>query len=163
MKCVLMFSDHIEFALVSEQLAAPARWRPAEFTRPEPRGSPDVTMAVACDDLLVGPTVVIVDDHAGFRSWARALLEAEGFDVVGEAGDGISALSALGRLRPQVVLVDISLPGMDGFEVAERLARAGTGPAVVLVSTRGVSAYRRRLARSPARGLIAKSELTSAS
>jgi hypothetical protein len=47
-------------------------------TRREPRGSPDVRIPVACDDLLVRPTVVIVDDHAGFRSRARALLEAEG-------------------------------------------------------------------------------------
>ena len=117
-------------------------------------------MPVACDDLLVRPTVVIVDDHAGFRSRARALLEAEGFDVVGEAEDGVSALVAIGQLRPRVVLLDIQLPDIDGFEVAERLARAGDPSAVVLVSARGVSAYRRRLARSPARGFIAKSELS---
>lgn len=104
--------------------------------------------------------MVIVDDHAGFRSRVRALLEAEGFDVVGEAEDGVSALAAIGQLRPAVVLLDIQLPDIDGFEVAERLARAGDPPAVVLVSTRGVSAYRRRLARSPARGFIAKSELS---
>lgn len=108
----------------------------------------------------MGPTVVIVDDHAGFRSSARALLEAEGFDVVGEAGDGVSALAAVGRLHPHVVLLDIQLPGIDGFEVAERLARAGDSPAVVLVSVRGVSSYRRRLARSPVRGFISKSELS---
>src|SRR5215472_10259129 len=125
-----------------------------------PRGSPDVRMPVACDDLLVRPTVVIVDDHAGFRSSARALLEAEGFDVVGEAGDGASALAAVALLRPRIVLLDIQLPDIDGFEIAERLAGAGDPPAVVLVSTRGVSAYRRRLARSPVRGFIAKSELS---
>jgi DNA-binding NarL/FixJ family response regulator len=114
----------------------------------------------ACDDLLVGLTVVIVDDHAGFRSAARALLEAEGFDVVGEAGDGASGLAAVGLLCPRVVLLDIQLPDIDGFEVAERLAGAGDPPVVVLVSTRGISAYRRRLARSPARGFISKSELS---
>jgi DNA-binding NarL/FixJ family response regulator len=117
-------------------------------------------MAVACDDLLVKPTVVIVDDHAGFRCWARALLEAEGFDVVGEAGDGASALVAVGQLHPHIILLDIQLPDIDGFEIAERLARAGDPPAVVLVSTRGVSAYQRRLARSPVRGFISKSELS---
>jgi DNA-binding NarL/FixJ family response regulator len=117
-------------------------------------------MPVACDDLLVRPTVVIVDDHAGFRSSARALLEAEGFDVVGEAGDGASALAAVERLRPQVVLLDVQLPDIDGFEIAERLARASEPAVVVLVSTRGVSSYRRRLARSPARGFIAKCELS---
>jgi DNA-binding NarL/FixJ family response regulator len=114
----------------------------------------------ACDDLVVGLTVVIVDDHAGFRSSARALLEAEGFDVVGEAGDGASGLAAVGLLRPRVVLLDIQLPDIDGFEIADRLAGAGDPPAVVLVSTRGASAYRRRLARSPARGFISKSELS---
>lgn len=124
------------------------------------RGCPDVRMPVACDDLLVRPTVVIVDDHAGFRSSARALLEAEGFDVVGEAVDGMSALTVIGRLHPRVVLLDVQLPDIDGFEVAERLAGAGDPPAVVLVSTRGASAYRRRLARTPARGFIAKSELS---
>jgi DNA-binding NarL/FixJ family response regulator len=124
------------------------------------RGSPDVGVPVACDDLLVRPTVVIVDDHAGFRSSARAPLEAEGFDVIGEAVDGMSALTVIGQLHPRVVLLDVQLPGIDGFEVAERLARAGDPPAVVLVSARGVSSYRRRLARSPARGFIAKSELS---
>ncbi len=114
----------------------------------------------ACDDLLVRPTVVIVDDDSGFRSLARALLEAEGFDVVGEADDGASALAAVDLLHPWVVLLDIQLPGIDGFEVAEQLAGAGDPPVVVLVSARGVSSYRRRLARSPARGFISKSELS---
>jgi DNA-binding NarL/FixJ family response regulator len=117
-------------------------------------------MPAACDDLLVRPTVVIVDDHAGFRSSARTLLEAEGFDVVGEAVDGVSALAVIGVLRPRIVLLDVQLPDIDGFEIAERLARAGDPPAVVLVSTRRASAYRRRLTRSPARGFIAKSELS---
>jgi DNA-binding NarL/FixJ family response regulator len=108
----------------------------------------------------VKPTVVIVDDHAGFRSSARALLEAEGFEVVGEAGDGESALVTIRRLRPRIVLLDIQLPGIDGFEVAERLAAVGDPPAVVLISTRGVSSYRRRLASSPVRGFISKSELS---
>jgi DNA-binding NarL/FixJ family response regulator len=108
----------------------------------------------------VNPTVVIVDDHAGFRSSARALLEAAGFEVVGEAEDGESALAAVGRLHPRIVLLDVQLPDIDGFAVAERLARAGDPPAVVLVSTRNVSSYRRRLASSPVRGFISKSELS---
>ena len=102
-------------------------------------------------------TVLIVDDHASFRSSARALLEAGGFDVVGEAADGRSALSAVQRLRPAVVLLDVQLPDLDGFAVAERLAEV---TAVVLISSRDASAYRRRLAGSPARGFLAKSELS---
>jgi DNA-binding NarL/FixJ family response regulator len=108
----------------------------------------------------VGFTVLIVDDHAGFRAMARALLEAEGFEVVGEAEDAAAALLAASQLQPQVVLLDIQLPDLDGFEVAERLARAGDPPAVVLVSTRDVSSYRRRLAGSPVRGFIPKNELS---
>ena len=106
------------------------------------------------------PTVVIVDDHDGFRSSVRALLEAEGFEVVGEAEDGAAALAAVDQLRPSILLLDVQLPDIDGFEVAERLAQAGDPPAVVLVSTRDISAYRRRLAGSPARGFIPKSELS---
>lgn len=104
--------------------------------------------------------MVIVDDHPGFRSAAKVLLEAEGFDVIGEAADGMSALTVIGLLHPRVVLLDIQLPDTDGFDIAEQLARAGDPPAVVLVSTRSASAYRRRLARCPVRGFIAKSDLS---
>ena len=69
-------------------------------------------------------TVLIVDDHAAFRERARALLQDDGFEVVGEAGDGDAAVEAAHRLRPQIVLLDVRLPGIDGFEVAERLAAA---------------------------------------
>ena len=115
-----------------------------------------------CDDGPVERTVLIVDDHPGFRSAARALLEADGFDVVGEAADGESGLAAAERLRPGLVLLDIQLPDLDGFEVARRLSQAGDPPAVVLVSSRDSSAYRRRLADSPARGFVAKSDLSGA-
>lgn len=104
--------------------------------------------------------VLIVDDHAGFRAFARALLEAESFDVVGEAEDAASALAAASRLLPDVVVLDIQLPDLNGFEVAERLAQSGNPPAVVLVSTRDISTYRRRLAASPVRGFIPKNELS---
>lgn len=116
----------------------------------------------SCDDGPVERTVLIVDDHPGFRSAARALLEADGFEVVGEAADGESGLAAAARLRPGLVLLDIQLPDLDGFAVAERLASSQSPPAVVLVSSRDSSAYRRRLADSPARGFVAKSDLSGA-
>jgi CheY-like chemotaxis protein len=72
-------------------------------------------------------TVLIVDDHEAFRESATALLEAEGFAVVGEAADGGAAITETERLRPQVVLLDIQLPDIDGFAVAERLS-AGPDP-----------------------------------
>ena len=55
-------------------------------------------------------SLLIVDDHAGFRAGARALLQVDGFEVLGEAPDGESALEAARRLRPRVVLLDIQLP-----------------------------------------------------
>jgi DNA-binding NarL/FixJ family response regulator len=105
-------------------------------------------------------TVLIVDDHAGFRAGARALLEADGFEVLGEAADGESAVNEARRLRPQVVLLDIQLPGMDGFAVAERLAAEPAAPAVVLISSRGRGAFRSRLEQTPARGFITKAEFS---
>ena len=108
-------------------------------------------------------TVLIVDDHEGFRSQARRLLDAAGFRVVGEAKDGTSALESARRLRPAIVLLDVQLPDVDGFEVARRLADAGIDTATVLISTRDSTSYRRRLAASPARGFISKSDLSGAS
>ena len=106
------------------------------------------------------PTVLIVDDHDGFRSFARTMLEAEGFEVIGDAGDGESGIEAVERLLPAVVVLDIQLPGIDGFDVAERLAELDEPPAVILVSTRDAASLRRRLATTPARGFIRKDELS---
>ena len=108
------------------------------------------------------PSVLIVDDHDGFRSSARTILEAEGFEVIGDAGDGESGVEAVERLHPAVVVLDIQLPGIDGFEVADRLAELDDPPAVVLVSTRDATSLRRRLATTPARGFIRKDELSGA-
>lgn len=104
----------------------------------------------------VRPTVLIVDDHADFRQSARALLEAEGFDVVGEAAGGDDAVAEVERLRPEVVLLDIQLPGADGFAVAERLAAERSCATVILISSREAAAYGSRLDTAAARGFIAK-------
>ena len=104
-------------------------------------------------------TILVVDDHPSFRRCARALLEADGFDVVGEAEDGAGALSAIDRLHPDVVLLDVQLPDMDGFAVLERLV--GTErPQVVLVSSREATDYNGLIRSSGACGFIAKAELT---
>src|SRR3954466_11539683 len=88
-------------------------------------------------------TVLIVDDHPSFRSTARALLEAEGFEVVGEADDGASAVAAATDLRPDVVLLDVQLPEFDGFEVAQRLRKSlkAAAPRIVLPSSRDGSGF----------------------
>jgi DNA-binding NarL/FixJ family response regulator len=106
-------------------------------------------------------TVLIVDDHAAFRALSRRVLEAAGYDVVGEACDGAGALAEAERLRPAVVILDVQLPDLDGFEVAERLMAAEDAPAVVLVSSREASSYGRRVAASSARAFIPKWELTA--
>jgi DNA-binding NarL/FixJ family response regulator len=105
-------------------------------------------------------TVLIVDDHAGFRASARRMLEAEGFDVIGEAADSTEAFAAVETLRPSLVLLDIQMPGPDGLSVAERLTAGPDAPAVVLTSSRDAIEYGPRLARTRARGFIAKDELS---
>jgi CheY-like chemotaxis protein len=105
-----------------------------------------------------GRRVLVVDDDAGFRATAGRLLESEGWSVVGEAHDGASALAAAASLRPDVVLLDIGLPDIDGFIVAERMASDGT-PDIVLVSSRDRGTYAWRIASSVAVGFIAKGDL----
>ena len=108
----------------------------------------------------VRQTVLIVDDHGDFRAAARELLEADGYEVIGEAADGAAALRKVDELRPTIVLLDIQLPDRDGFEVATRLAAR---PIVVLISSRDAAAYGDRVAHANARGFISKLHLSGAS
>ncbi|MEE9534121.1 MAG: response regulator [Acidimicrobiia bacterium] len=101
-----------------------------------------------------------MDDHRGFRAWARALLEAEGYRVIGEAADGAEAISAVGRLRPDILLLDVHLPDLDGFQVARRVAEQPKAPEVVLISSRERVEFGRRVAESGVRGFISKVELS---
>ena len=111
---------------------------------------------------MARPSVLIVDDHAGFRTVARDLLAASGFDVVGEAADGMSAISEAVRVQPSVVLLDVQLPDIDGFDVTRRLLEGPEPPVVVLVSTRDARDYGRKLADSGAAGFITKGHLSGA-
>ena len=126
------------------------------------RACPDAAAPKPCDDCAVAPSVLIVDDHADFRTFARALLQRDGFDVIGEAADGQSALDAARNLKPGVVLLDIQLPDLDGFAVCERLADNQDAPVVVLTSSRSESSYRGRLESSRAAGFVPKDELSGA-
>jgi DNA-binding NarL/FixJ family response regulator len=111
----------------------------------------------------VRPSVLIVDDHRRFRASARALLQSQGFDVVGEAADGEGALREVAALRPGLVLLDIQLPDRDGFSVAEELATGPSPPAVILISSRDAESYGERVHLAPVRGFVAKSELSGGS
>lgn len=113
-------------------------------------------------DDLTGVRVVVVDDNAGFRRMVRRLLEQEGFEVVGEAAGGVAALAVVARVRPGLVLLDVSLPDIDGFTVLLRLQATGDRTPVILTSTRAAVDYQPFLAASTARGFVAKSELSGA-
>lgn len=105
-------------------------------------------------------TILIIDDDERSRAQVRAVLESDGFVVVGEAGDGVSGVTAALNLIPDVVLVDISLPDIEGFEVAATLRRDRPDAMVVLTSTREAAAYGPRLAKGPWLGFIPKDELS---
>jgi DNA-binding NarL/FixJ family response regulator len=107
-------------------------------------------------------SVLIVDDHDGFRTQVRALLDAAGYDVVGEAGDGMSGVTETARLAPDLVLLDVQLPDVSGFEVARQLRQHTGAPAIVLISSRDRSDYGSRVDASGANGFISKSELSAA-
>ena len=110
----------------------------------------------------VARTVLIVDDHPSFRSSARLLLETEGWQVVGEAPDGLSGVEAARELKPDVVLLDVHLPDIDGFECADRLSANGRMPAIVLVSSRSREDLGDAVDTCGARGFISKAELSVA-
>ena len=109
------------------------------------------------------PSILIVDDHPSFRAMARALLQSEGYTIVGEAVDGASALTAARELHPEVVLLDVQLPDTDGFAVAGRAdPRHAIAPAIVLTSSRDASDFGPLIAESGARGFVPKGELCGA-
>jgi len=105
-------------------------------------------------------TVLIVDDHPAFRASAKLLLEAEGFDVVGEADNGAAAIEKSQLLAPDLVLLDVQLPDINGFEVANRVTHAEGAPAVIMVSSRDGGDFGPLIKSSGARGFVAKADLS---
>jgi len=105
-------------------------------------------------------TLMIVDDSPEFLLSAGAMLAEEGFDVVACISDPMQVVNEVLRLRPAVVLVDIHMPLVDGFQVARRLARLDQPPIVVLVSSRDADSFGDDLTAAPVRGFISKWELS---
>ncbi len=108
-------------------------------------------------------TLVVVDDHARFRKVVGELLAAAGWRIVGEASTGAAALDLIARVAPDVVLLDVVLPDMDGFAVADRLAAAGSASAIVLTSGHDSCDFGGRVRASPARGFLAKEMISGQS
>jgi DNA-binding NarL/FixJ family response regulator len=111
---------------------------------------------------LVTPTILIVDDHPGFRAMARRMLSAEGWTVVGEAEDGAGAVAEAARLGPELVLLDLNLPDASGLDVAERLAAGPAPPAVVLTSSHEDEELEALALARRARGFVPKRRLSGA-
>jgi DNA-binding NarL/FixJ family response regulator len=119
-------------------------------------------MAICVDNHTVSPTVLIVDDHATFRKTARALLEADGYEVIGEAPDGHAGIEAIRQLRPDVVLLDVRLPDADGFDMAALMTRNGHCPAIIVTSSSDDPLYPGRAAGCGAHGFLAKHDVCGA-
>jgi DNA-binding NarL/FixJ family response regulator len=137
-------------ALISRYFVVSGVWLPA-LRRP----------VLMCHDGDVTQTVLIVDDHPSFRASARAILEADGFSIVGEAEDGATGLALLRRLRPDVVLLDVQLPDMSGFDVCIECGDLDK-TSVVLVSSRDATDYGSLIESSGARGFVPKADLSGA-
>lgn len=101
--------------------------------------------------------VVMADDHALVRSGIRSLLEAlSGIEVVGEAGDGHEALDLIRRLHPDIAMVDVTMPGLNGLEVTERVAREHPGTRVIVLSMHATEEYVLRALRVGASAYVLK-------
>ena len=107
-------------------------------------------------------SVLLVDDHDGFRLETRAMLEAAGYDVTAEAIDAKGAIGAAERVRPDLVLLDIGLPDRSGLEVVEPIRDVAPGVIVVLVSARPPADFGDRLAEASADGFIDKAAMSPA-
>jgi CheY-like chemotaxis protein len=124
-------------------------------------GAGPVPAATApCDDRVVNRSILLVDDHAGFRAEARAMLEADGYEVIGEAANGAAAVAEANRLGPDIVLLDVGLPDASGLDLVTPIRSAAPGTLIVLISSRQAGDYGERLSSSGADGFIDKASLS---
>ncbi len=103
--------------------------------------------------------VLIVDDQEPFRSAARMVVElTDGFEVAGEAATGEEGVALVGELAPDLILMDIKMPGMDGLEATRQIIEDDGGAKVVVLSTYEASEYEQLALESGAVAFISKSE-----
>ncbi len=101
--------------------------------------------------------VVIVDDQAAFRSAARLVVDmSDGFEVAGEAETGEDAVEAVTELDPDLVLMDVNLPGIDGLEATRRILASGSRARILVLSTYSAGDYEAAALRAGAIGFVAK-------
>jgi len=110
----------------------------------------------------VNPTrILLVDDHALVRAGIRALIEGKpGIEVIAETGDGHEALRIIGKLHPNLVLLDITMPTMNGFEVLEQITKRFTETRVIILTVHDGTEYAMRALRAGAAGYLPKSAAT---
>lgn len=119
---------------------------------------------MADDELMPDVTVdtvrvLIVDDQEAFLSAARMVVQlADGFEVIGEAMTGEDAVELAEELRPDLILMDVNLPGIDGLEATRRIKGASGDPVVIVLSTYEASEYEERAIGAGAKAFISKSE-----
>jgi len=101
-------------------------------------------------------TVLLVDDQALVRTGFRLILESAGLDVVGEAGDGATAVDQARALRPDVVLMDVRMPGMDGIEATRRVVETNPATRVLVLTTFDLDEYALAALRAGASGFMLK-------
>lgn len=103
-------------------------------------------------------TVLVVDDQAPFRDVARLVVEmADGFEVIGEADDGLSGVDAAAELQPSLVLMDLNMPDIDGLEATRRIRRDSPGTRVLILSTHDPADFRDQAVAAGAFDFISKS------
>jgi DNA-binding NarL/FixJ family response regulator len=106
--------------------------------------------------------VLLVDDHSGFAASARALLIHEGFDVVGLVGSGEAALEVWPDLHPDLLLLDVHLPGLSGVDVAHAVSAAADPPRMILISSDADAATDPDVVNAPVCGFLAKRDISCA-
>ncbi|MDF9618785.1 response regulator transcription factor [Pseudomonas entomophila] len=103
-------------------------------------------------------SVLIVDDHPFIRSAARMLLQQEQFDIVGETDNGVDALQLARQHLPDLILLDIAIPKMDGLEVLNRIAELQLPAKILVLTSRPVASYAMRCMKAGAAGYVSKAE-----